>query len=67
MSISETKTMLDLQKKTVDQSFGVICLGEQRTDENIDTCIKELDSLVLLSKRLKEEIYACLHREVPPQ
>jgi len=47
-SIEETgfsglKGLIDIEKHNLDQSFGTLCLEENRTEENIKICQDTID------------------------
>lgn len=58
MNPAATKALIDIEKRTFDQSFETVCLEENRSQENIDQYNKTVDALIRLLRQSKEEVRA---------
>lgn len=56
MNPTGTKALIDIEKRTLDQAFGKICLEEARTEDNIESFNQAADSLIRLLKVAKETV-----------
>ena len=62
MSSSPTgvKGLIDIEVKMLNRVFGVICLEENRTKENVRNYEKTASSLIRLLNQSVEEIKQCI-------
>ena len=52
MLIQGTKGLIDIEKHNLDQTYGTICLEENRTELNIKRCQNSIKTLQILLTNL---------------